>query len=137
MAGHNPTKKPAQAGAEEVAGAKPKKIGVKKPGRSPETRDAEKGEETPVYDLRLYIAGQTPKSLTAIANLKKICEEHLKGQYRIKVIDLLQKPQLAQGEQILAIPTLVRKEPNKKIIGDLSSTERVLIWLGVHSRYNC
>jgi circadian clock protein KaiB len=87
----------------------------------------------PAFDLRLYVAGQTPKSLTAIANLKKICEEHLKGQYRIEVIDLLQNPQLAQGDQILAIPTLVRKlpEPIKKIIGDLSSTERVLVGLDV------
>jgi circadian clock protein KaiB len=88
---------------------------------------------SPVFDLRLYVAGQTPKSLSAIANLKKICEEHLKDQYHIEVIDLLQNPQLAQGDQILAIPTLVRKlpEPIKKIIGDLSSTERVLVGLDV------
>lgn len=87
----------------------------------------------PAFDLRLYVAGQTPKSLTAIINLKKICEEHLKGQYRIEVVDLLQNPQLAQGDQILAIPTLVRKlpEPIKKIIGDLSSTERVLVGLDI------
>jgi len=92
--------------------------------------------EAPLFDLRLYIAGQTPKSLTAIANLKKICEEHLKGQYRIEVIDLLKNPQLAAGDQILAIPTLVRKlpEPIKKIIGDLSSEEKVLIGLDVRTR---
>lgn len=83
------------------------------------------------YQLRLYVAGQTPKSLTAFANLKKICEEHMPGQYEIEVIDLLKKPQLASGDQILAIPTLVRKlpEPIKKIIGDLSNTERVLVGL--------
>ncbi|OGW48090.1 MAG: circadian clock protein KaiB [Nitrospirae bacterium GWC2_57_9] len=93
--------------------------------------------EAPLFDLRLYIAGQTPKSLTAIANLKKICEEHLKGQYRIEVIDLLKNPQLAAGDQILAIPTLVRKlpEPIKKIIGDLSSEEKVLIGLDVRTRH--
>ncbi|HET6595310.1 MAG TPA: circadian clock protein KaiB [Anaerolineales bacterium] len=83
------------------------------------------------YQLRLYVAGQTPKSLAAFANLKKICEEHMPGQYEIEVIDLLKKPQLASGDQILAIPTLVRKlpQPIKKIIGDLSNTERVLVGL--------
>jgi len=83
------------------------------------------------WELRLYVAGQTPKSLTAFANLKKICEEHLEGKYRIEVIDLLKNPQLARGDQILAIPTLVRNlpEPIKKIIGDLSNTERVLVGL--------
>ncbi len=84
-----------------------------------------------VYILRLYVAGQTKKSLTAFANLKKICEEHLGGRYRIEIIDLLENPQLAKGDQILAIPTLVRKLPTpiKKIIGDLSNTERVLVGL--------
>lgn len=82
-------------------------------------------------ELRLYVAGQTPKSLAAFANLKKICDEHLPGQYEIEVIDLLKQPQLAAGDQILAIPTLVRKlpAPVKKIIGDLSNTERVLVGL--------
>jgi circadian clock protein KaiB len=81
--------------------------------------------------LRLYVAGQTPKSLQAFANLKKICEEHLKGRYQIEIIDLIENPQLAKGDQILAIPTLVRKipEPLRKIIGDLSNTERVLVGL--------
>lgn len=85
----------------------------------------------PVWDLRLYVAGQSPKSLTAFANLKRICEEHLAGQYRIEIIDLLENPQLAADEQILALPTLVRKlpEPIRKIIGDLSNTERVLVGL--------
>ena len=86
--------------------------------------------------LRLYVAGQTPKSITAFANLKKICEEHLAGQYEIEVVDLLENPQLARGDQILAIPTLVRKlpEPVRKIIGDLSNTERVLIGLDLLPR---
>jgi circadian clock protein KaiB len=85
------------------------------------------------YELRLYVAGQTPRSLSAFANLKAICEEHLKGRYRIEVIDLLKNPQLAQGDQIFAIPTLVRKlpEPIKKIIGDLSNTERVIVGLDI------
>jgi circadian clock protein KaiB len=84
-----------------------------------------------VWELRLYVAGQTPRCLTAFANLKRLCEAHLAGAYRIEVVDLLQHPQLAHGDQILAIPTLVRKlpEPMKKIIGDLSNTERVLIGL--------
>ena len=84
-----------------------------------------------LWELRLYVAGQTPKSLAAFANLKKICEEHLAGKYTIEVIDLLKNPTLAKGDQILAIPTLVRKlpEPVRKIIGDLSNTERVLVGL--------
>jgi circadian clock protein KaiB len=85
------------------------------------------------WQLRLYVAGQTAKSLTAFANLKRICEEHLEGKYSIEVIDLLLNPQLAKGDQILALPTLVRKlpEPVKKIIGDLSNTERVLVGLDI------
>lgn len=85
------------------------------------------------YKLRLYVAGQTPKSVQAFANLKKICEEHLQGRYSIEVIDLLENPQLAKGDQILAIPTLVRRlpPPLRKIIGDLSDTERVLVGLDV------
>ena len=88
-------------------------------------------EET--WNLRLYVAGQTSKSIAAFANLKKICEEHLEGKYRIEVIDLLKSPQLAKGDQIVAIPTLVRKlpEPLKRIIGDLANTERVLIGLDI------
>ena len=88
------------------------------------------------WELRLYVAGQTPRSLTAFANLKKICEEHLAGQYHIEVIDLLKKPQLASGDQILAIPTLVRKLPSpiRKIIGDLSDTERVLVGLNLRQK---
>lgn len=88
-------------------------------------------EET--WELRLYVAGQTPKSATALANLRHYCEEHLKGRYKLEVIDLLVNPQLAEGDQILAIPTLVRKvpEPIRKIIGDLSNEARVLVGLDV------
>lgn len=90
----------------------------------------------PAYQLRLYIAGQTPKSVLAFTNLKRICEEHLAGRYEIEVVDLRQTPQLAQGDQILALPTLVRRlpEPIKKIIGDLSNTERVLVGLDLRVR---
>jgi circadian clock protein KaiB len=84
-----------------------------------------------IWQLRLYVAGQTPRSLVALSNLKKICENHLSGRYNIEVIDLLEKPKLSGGDQILAIPTLVRKlpKPVRKIIGDLSDTERVLVGL--------
>ena len=84
-----------------------------------------------IWHLRLYVAGQTPKSLTAFSNLKAICENHLKGRYRIAVIDLVAQPQLSKGDQIVAIPTLVRRlpVPVRKIIGDLSNTERVLVGL--------
>jgi circadian clock protein KaiB len=93
--------------------------------------DEEISDET--WELRLYVAGQTPKSMTALANLKKYCEQHLAGRYKLEVIDLLVSPQLAEGDQILAIPTLVRKvpEPIRKIIGDLSNEERVLVGLDV------
>jgi circadian clock protein KaiB len=85
------------------------------------------------YQLRLYVAGQTPKSITAFDNLKRICAEHLEGLCSIEVVDLLESPQLAKGDQILAVPTLVRRlpEPIKKIIGDLSNTERVLVGLDI------
>jgi circadian clock protein KaiB len=90
----------------------------------------------PVWELRLYVAGQTPRSLQAYVNLKRICEEHLAGMYQIEVVDLLKNPQLSKGDQILAIPTLVRKlpEPVRKIIGDLSDTERVLVGLDLRPR---
>ncbi|HMI85496.1 MAG TPA: circadian clock KaiB family protein [Polyangiaceae bacterium] len=83
------------------------------------------------WDLRLYVAGQSRKSLTALTNLKRLCEEHLSGRYHIEVIDLLETPQLASGDQILAIPTLVRKlpAPMKKLIGDFSNEERALVGL--------
>jgi circadian clock protein KaiB len=83
--------------------------------------------------LRLYVAGETPRSITALANLKRICEERVPGQYRIEVIDLLKTPQLASGDQILAVPTLVRRlpQPIRKIIGDLSNKEKLLIGLDI------
>lgn len=86
------------------------------------------------YNLRLYVAGQTPKSIAAIANLKKICEQHLSGRYEIEVIDLMKNPALAQRHQIVAIPTLIRQlpEPLKRIIGDLSNLEKVLVGLDIH-----
>ncbi|MBD2296064.1 circadian clock protein KaiB [Anabaena sphaerica FACHB-251] len=86
-----------------------------------------------IWLLRLYIAGQTPKSLTAFANLKKICEQNLQGQYQIEVVDLIQHPHLARQDQILAVPTLIRKlpPPIKQIIGDLSNTEKVLLGLAI------
>ena len=85
------------------------------------------------WELKLYVAGKTPKSLTALKNLKNICEEHLEGKYRIEIIDLLKKPQLAEGDQIFAVPTLVRKVPvpMRKIIGDLSDQEKVLVGLNI------
>ena len=88
------------------------------------------------YHLRLYVAGQTAKSMAAMANLKRVCEEHLPGRYDIEVIDLLLNPQLAAGDQILAIPTLVRKlpAPLKRIIGDLSNTEKVLVGLDIRPK---
>ncbi len=101
---------------------KPKKAAKKRPTKK---------EKKKLWELKLYVAGQTPKSLAAFANLKAICDEHLKGCYAIEVIDLLVNPQLAKGDQIIAIPTLVRKlpVPIRKIIGDLSNTERVLVGL--------
>jgi len=83
------------------------------------------------YELRLYVAGQSSRTIAAISNLKRLCEEHLAGRYSVEVIDLLEKPQLAKGEQILALPTLVRKLPSpiRRIIGDLSNTDRVLVGL--------
>jgi circadian clock protein KaiB len=100
-------------------------------GQNPAAPKAQK-EET--WQLRLYVAGQTPKSIAAFTNLKKICEDHLAGRYTIEVIDLMEHPQLAAGDQILAIPTLVRRlpAPLRKIVGDLRDTERTLV--GLHLR---
>ncbi len=103
---------------------KPKNIPIKA---------SKKSGDDDTWELRLYVAGITPKSVEAFANLKKICEEHLAGKYHIEVVDLMENPRLASGDQILAIPTLVRKlpPPIKKIIGDLSNTERVLVGLNL------
>jgi circadian clock protein KaiB len=99
--------------------------------KAPTKRRQSRGGGASFWQLRLYVAGQTPKSVAAFSNLKRICEEHLSGRYRIEVVDLLQNPTLARGDQILALPTLVRQlpAPVKKIIGDFSNTERVLVGL--------
>jgi len=99
------------------------------PDASPSTPT---GDEE-IFDLRLYVAGQSPRSIRALENLRKVCDEHLAGRYRVEVIDLLVHPALARGDEIVAVPTLVRKlpEPIRKIIGDLSDTDKVLIGLQV------
>jgi circadian clock protein KaiB len=99
-----------------------------------ETVPVATGKKT--WILRLYIAGQTPKSLTAISNLRRICEDYLAGQYEIEIIDLLKMPQLAEGDKIIAIPTLVRRlpEPMRRIIGDLSDTEKTLVGLQLKTK---
>ncbi len=106
---------------------------AKKPATRKRTNHNSKQER---YILRLYVAGQTPRCMLALANLKKICEEHLEGRYEIELVDLLENPRLAAGDQILAIPTLVRRlpPPVRKIIGDLSNTERVLVGLAIEPK---
>jgi circadian clock protein KaiB len=108
----------------------------KKRPKSTNGRPQDVSEERSRWNLRLYVAGQTPRSVTAFRNLKEICEEYLKGQYHIEVVDLMENPTLARGDQILAVPTLVRKlpQPIRKIIGDLSNTERVLVGLDIQPR---
>lgn len=97
--------------------------------RSSKSKTLPKSPALAKWKLRLYVAGQTPKSLAAFSNLKKLCDEHLAGRYQIEVIDLVKEPQLAQGDQIVAIPTLVRKlpVPIKRVIGDLSNLERIMV----------
>ena len=92
--------------------------------------------EAGTWDLKLYIAGYTPRAVRTLDNLKRVCEEHLQGQYKIEVVDLLRNPRLARGDQIVAVPTLVRKlpQPVRKIIGDLSNRERVLVGLDLRPR---
>ena len=110
-----------------------KKSAPKPFATSKKTDDKKKKAE---WELRLYVAGQTPRSMTALQNLKKICQEYIGGSYSLEIVDLLENPQLAKGDQILAIPTLVRKlpEPMKKIIGDLSNTEGVLVGLDIKQK---
>lgn len=100
-----------------------------------EVNSGDSGSADEFWELRLYVAGQSPKSLAAFANLKKLCEQYLAGKYQIEVVDLLQEPERAINDEIVAIPTLIRKlpEPIRKIIGDLSSTDRVLLSLQLHS----
>jgi len=104
--------------------------------KAPEPSGPNPEKKGDIWELRLYVAGQTASSVRAFANLKAICEEYLKGKYSIEVIDLLENPSLAKGDQILAVPTLVRKlpEPVRKIIGNLSKTERVLVGLDLRPR---
>lgn len=108
----------------------------KKPVSKPKNNGSAQGKKAapfkrPVWELRLYVAGMTPTSIRAFENLKRLCEEHMHGAYKIQVVDLLERPMLARGDQIIAVPTLVRRLPTpvKKIIGDLSNTERVLVGL--------
>jgi circadian clock protein KaiB len=112
---------------------KTKAAGKPKTKKTASKKSEENNGEAGLVELRLYVAGQTPKSLAALANLKKICNDHLTGRYKLHVIDLVKTPQLAQGDQILAIPTLVRKlpVPIRKIIGDLSDLEKVLVGLNL------
>ena len=109
-------------------------MSAKRTVRPKKPRKAVEAEE--FYDLRLYVAGQTARSVAALTNLRKICKEHLAGRYRIQVIDLLERPQLARGDQILALPTLVRRlpEPIRKLVGDLSDVERALVGLDLRPR---
>jgi circadian clock protein KaiB len=95
------------------------------------TTESRSGSGPDFWELRLYVAGTTAKSIAALANLRKVCEEYLAGKYRIEIVDLLENPRLARGDQIVAIPTLVRKlpEPIRKIIGDFSNTDRLLVGL--------
>jgi circadian clock protein KaiB len=106
-----------------------------KPKKRRSARPRQRRPAPDFYELRLYVAGQTSRSVSALANLKRICEEHLEGRYRIEVIDLLENPQLARGDQIFALPTLVRKlpEPIRKLVGDLSNTERTLVGLDLRT----
>ena len=110
--------------------ASPSRGRTSKGGPKP-TRKRKRKNDISFWKLRLYVAGQTPKSVAAFSNLKRICDEHLRGRYQIEVVDLLQNPTLARGDQILALPTLVRQlpPPVKQIIGDFSNTERVLVGL--------
>lgn len=121
--------------------AKPKALKTKapaatRPAKTAPTKSAPaKKSKAEFWTLRLYVAGQTPRSLTAFSNLKKLCEEHLKGQYKIEVVDLVKQPHLAQSDQIVALPTLVRKlpEPIKRIVGDLSNKERVMVGMEIRA----
>ena len=102
----------------------------------PQRLDELTSSDPEFWELRLYVAGKTPKSMSAIENLKAICDEHLDGKYQIEIVDLLMHPQLAKGDQIIAIPTLVRKlpVPIRKVIGDLSNVERALVGLQLRPR---
>jgi circadian clock protein KaiB len=117
----------------KMAGRQPLSLEELSKKKTSKAKDKDKDKET--WELRLYVAGQTPRSLAAFANLKKICEEHLADRYSIEVVDLVKHPQLAAGDQILAIPTLVRKLPSpiRKIVGDLRDTQKALVGLQLRS----
>ncbi len=119
-------KQASKAAAKASGNSKGEPSGARRRGKAP-------GD---LWELRLYVAGSSPKSLAALTNLRRVCEEHLQGKYSIEVIDLLVNPKLAAGDQIVAVPTLVRKlpEPVRKIIGDLSDTDRVLVGLQLRPR---
>ena len=121
-------------GNESSPGVSNKKTRSRRNPKNVSAKDTRETEER--WKLRLYVAGQTTKSLLAFANLKVICEEHLKGKYQLEVIDLLKNPQLAKGDQIVALPTLVRRlpEPVRKIIGHMSDVEKVLVGLQLRPR---
>lgn len=106
---------------------------IRMPTKKKSSKAVEKIRRPQKFHLRLYVAGQTPRSTAALANLRRVCEERVPGKYEIEVIDLLKKPQLASGDQILAVPTLVRRlpQPMRKIIGDLSNKEKLLIGLDI------
>jgi circadian clock protein KaiB len=131
--------KPAKKGATKATPVSRAKATSRPKGLNPPTAKGKaavnKKLEQDRWNLRLYVAGQTPRSVTAFANLKRLCEERLAGRYVIEVIDLLKQPQLAQGDQIIAIPTLVRKlpEPIKRVVGDLSNIERVLVGMDLQA----
>ena len=124
-----------------VKSTKPKAPAAKTAGRAkPATKPVRATKPKPAkepagWNLRLYVAGQTPRSLTAFTNLKRLCEEHLQGKYQIEVVDLMKEPQRAQADQIVALPTLVRKlpEPMKRIVGDLSNIEKVVVGMDIRS----
>jgi len=121
-------KKPARSSPQKSRASKKVSIRAIAPRRTSQV-----GTTAIEWNLRLYVAGQTPKSLTAFANLKRLCEEHLPGRHRIEVIDLMKSPQLAQGDQIVALPTLIRKLPTpiKRVIGDLSNLDRVMVGMDI------
>lgn len=147
--GKTPVKAPKKAAKKAAAKTQPaaakkapaaKKIPAKGAKKSPAKPKISKDQaaDPNVWNLRLYVAGQTPRSLTAFTNLKRLCEEHLPGRYEIEVVDLVKNPHLAQNDQIVALPTLVRKlpEPMKRVIGDLSNSERVMVGIDLEDLKN-
>jgi circadian clock protein KaiB len=129
----SPPRRAAAGSPRSVAAAAGERVGGRAAPPAAETAGALRKASRPEWQLRLYVAGNTARSTAALDNLRRLCESHLAGRYSIEVVDLLVNPKLAAGDQILAVPTLVRKfpEPMRKIIGDLSNEERVLVGLDV------